>query len=224
MNCLENTRKFVFLGETGSGKTELSVNWAIHLAKNCGRRVCFFDMDQTKGLFRARDLKELLEAEGVEVLETIQFQDSPVVPQGVTGVLEDPESICVFDVGGNAVGARMVGQYARYLEDGWCLYVLNPNRPFSDEASELQDTMEWILKAGRVPHSQVHIISNPCLGDQTTAETVVDGHRRLRKLLREMGREPSMLTVETTLAQEVQKHVECPVYPIRLYVKQLYCT
>ena len=118
----------------------------------------------------------------------------------------------------------MIGQYSRYLEDSNCFYVLNPNRPFSDKSANLKNSMEWILKAGRIPRDRVKIISNPCLGDQTTVETVLKGHSDLTELLKELGLTPSLLTVEEPLMKEVEQKVACPVYPIRLYVKQLYYT
>lgn len=47
-------KNLVFIGEAGSGKTETAVNLALRMAREGGRRVHFFDMDQTKPLFRAR--------------------------------------------------------------------------------------------------------------------------------------------------------------------------
>lgn len=224
MNCLANVRCFTFVGETGSGKTELAVNWAMELARTQKKRVCFFDMDQTKGLFRARDLEAELSAAGVTLFDTVQFQDSPIVPGGVTGALEDEDSLCVFDVGGNAIGARMIGQFSRYLTQGCHFYVINPNRPFSREPQEIQASMEWILNAGRIPETSIKIISNPCLGEQTTVKTVLQDHQKLVESLAIIGREPALLAVNTTLAPEVKAAVGCFVYPVQLYVKNLYMT
>ena len=58
-------KNLVFLGEAGSGKTETSINLARKLACESSRRVHFFDMDQTKPLFRARDCETELENEGI---------------------------------------------------------------------------------------------------------------------------------------------------------------
>ena len=69
-------RHSVFLGASGSGKTELSVNFAVAARQKTGRRLNFIDMDQTKGLFRARDFFDELRAEGVEPVDTFAFQDA----------------------------------------------------------------------------------------------------------------------------------------------------
>ena len=53
-------KNFVFLGEAGSGKSEIAINLAFDLARKCNRKIHFFDMDMTKPLFRSRDLSEEL--------------------------------------------------------------------------------------------------------------------------------------------------------------------
>ena len=49
-------KNFVLLGESGSGKSEIAVNLACVLSKQSpdGKEVHFFDLDQTKPLFRSR--------------------------------------------------------------------------------------------------------------------------------------------------------------------------
>lgn len=222
MNCLDDMQFFTFIGQTGSGKTELSVNWAIKLAHTQKKRVCFFDMDQTKGLFRARDLRDELSKHGVIVFDTVEFQDSPIVPTGVNSALDDPDNLCVFDVGGNAIGTRMIGQYSQQLRKGLYFFVMNPNRPFFDTAEDIQSSLASIMQAGRIPESQLMLISNPCMGRLTTPESVLADHRRLVSLLEPLGKAPTALTVESKLYHAVQDRATCPVYPIELYIKKLY--
>ena len=128
MDALLHKRHCVFLGASGSGKTELSVNFAVSAAKSAV--VSFFDMDQTKGLFRSRDLFDELAANGVETVDTYNFQDAPIVPAGVQSRIRDENTLCVFDVGGNAAGAVMIGQYTGIMrpEDTDYFYVINPCR------------------------------------------------------------------------------------------------
>lgn len=224
MSCPCDAHSYVFLGEAGSGKTELSVNCAIHLARTQNKQVCFFDMDQTKGLFRARDLQKQLEDSGVVLFDTIQFQDSPVVPLGVTGALENEDSICVFDVGGNAIGSRMIGQYSRYLDKACCFYVVNPNRPFSSKAPDVKASMEQVLSASRIPMERVRLVSNPCMGEETSVESILRDHQKLVDILATMGMSPSMLTVDKKYFDAVRTQLNCSIFPIQLYVKNLYKT
>ena len=65
---MTSSSNVVFLGEAGSGKSELALNFAQALAELGGKPVHFFDLDMTKPLFRSRDRREALEALGVEVI------------------------------------------------------------------------------------------------------------------------------------------------------------
>ena len=82
-------KNLVFIGEAGSGKTETAVNLALRMAREGGRRVHFFDMDQTKPLFRARDCEAQLEREGVVFHFQAQYLDAPTVASGVIETLRD---------------------------------------------------------------------------------------------------------------------------------------
>ena len=75
---LEHKKNFVFLGEAGSGKSELAVNFARQLARRTQREVHFFDLDMTKPLFRSRDAAGELEQAGVTHIR--QFGDRRMTP------------------------------------------------------------------------------------------------------------------------------------------------
>ena len=60
-----NRHNFVFLGEAGSGKSEIAINFAKALARTETRPVHFFDLDMTKPLFRSRDAGRELEQAGI---------------------------------------------------------------------------------------------------------------------------------------------------------------
>lgn len=215
-------RHSVFLGASGSGKTELSVNCALRAARTQERQVCFFDMDQTKGLFRSRDLFDILSQQGVEAVEAFRFQDAPVVPAGVASRLFGEHTLCVLDVGGNSSGAAMVGQYAGLLRRNGAdyYYVINPCRPFTDTAEDLEQTMAEILRASGASPGQLRILSNPHMGPETTVELVLTQHRRLEALLDRFGMKPAALCAAEGLASALPSGL--PVIPLRLYLRRFY--
>ena len=43
----EQTKNFVFLGEAGSGKSEIAINFALSLHQQGGKEVHLFDLDMT---------------------------------------------------------------------------------------------------------------------------------------------------------------------------------
>lgn len=183
-DLLGTYKNFVFIGESGSGKTELGINLAMELAKRCPE-VHFFDLDQTKPLFRARDAAGFMEAGGVRVHSQKQFQDIPSMVPGIAESFMDQRQYTLLDVGGNEHGAFMAGQLERYIntEDTCVFFIINVYRPWSKDARHIVETKNRILKACRI--ARVRLISNPNLGPTTTAREVVEGNRRLKRLLGE---------------------------------------
>ena len=64
-------KNFVFIGEAGSGKSESVLSIANKLAEKTGKQVDLFDLDQTKPLYRSRDIQEDFAKRRV----TIHYQD-----------------------------------------------------------------------------------------------------------------------------------------------------
>ncbi len=222
MSCMIVPKhNYIVLGGSGSGKTELALNLAEALAGEAAGKVTFFDMDQTKTMFRARDFRDMLSAGGVSFRDTPGFMDSPVVPHGVTTALEDEDAVCVFDVGGNATGARMIGQFGRYLtpENTVVLYLINPYRVFADTSGQTRRTMREILNASSIQEDLVRIVSNPAYGAKTSSKDIIEGHRQLKRQLDAMGLSVFALTVPAPLAEEVDGRVECTVFPLHLHIK-----
>ena len=50
-DLLDEKKNFLFIGEAGSGKSEIVLNVAAKLAEKTGSRVQVFDMDQSKPLY-----------------------------------------------------------------------------------------------------------------------------------------------------------------------------
>ena len=224
MDNVSFKRHSVFLGASGSGKTELSLNLAIRLSGLTHKKVSFFDMDQTKGLFRSRDLFEVMYGYGIDTVETYNFQDAPIIPAGVVSKIEDENTVCVFDVGGNTAGAVMIGQFTGRMKPDSTdyFYVINPCRPFTDNVEDIERNMVDILMTSGVDPSWIKVISNPNMGRETTAELIVEKHRRLEKMLAQLGIRLEMLCVEEGLAKEVEKDLDVPTIPVQLFIRRLY--
>lgn len=198
----DNKRVFIFLGETGSGKSEIALHWALRLAGS-GKPVRFFDMDQTKPLFRSREAVDLLRENNVMLETGYQFLDSPIIPNAVLEKIKDPASIAILDVGGNVVGARVIGQLAEAWGDPVAAYfVVNCFRPFSSGEGDLAQGLEAIARAARV--RSVSVICNPNFGEQTTLADVVGGYKQTAVMLQETGYVPAFLAAPAELAASVQ--------------------
>lgn len=188
-------RKFVFLGEAGSGKSEISINFALSLAHVADKEVHFFDMDQSKPLFRSRNVKEVLESNGIVFHAGEQYLDAPYVPHGIESILGCKDKIVVLDVGGNSIGSINIGQYAGFLNeaDTTSFFIVNYYRAFSKTGKYIRETMDYVLRSSGI--RDVQVISNPNVGKYTTIEDVAYGHGKVCEFLEQMGHTNSILTV-----------------------------
>ena len=139
----------VFLGEAGCGKSELSVHWALQAAAE-GKKVSFFDLDQTKPLMRSRDVESLLESAGVSVHFEHQTADAPTQVGGLVPALLDEKRTVILDVGGNDTGARLIGGCAHLLKSADAYFVVNPYRPWSGTVEHIDGTLSAVLRAARL--------------------------------------------------------------------------
>ena len=178
---LSEKKNFVFLGETGSGKSEIALNTAVFLRQLGNRNVHVFDLDQTKAMFRARDAAAEMQKQGIEVHYVPQLLDTPVMVNGIIPHLVRPDSASVLDVGGNENAARMVGCLSDYLnrENTAAIYVLNPYRPWSGSAEEIQETLRDVLAACHL--QTLFFAANPTLGPEACVEDVITGLRQLTR-------------------------------------------
>ena len=165
-------RQFVFLGETGCGKSELAIAFALDLAQ-AGRDVHFFDLDQTKPLMRARDAAALLEDCGVHLHYAQQLADAPLQTGGLIPLLLDLNKTVILDVGGNEGGARLIGGYAQALRNAEIFFVVNPYRPWSSTIEQIDQTLSSILLASRLRGPR--FLLNPTLGSDTALWEYLEG-------------------------------------------------
>lgn len=210
---------FVFVGEAGSGKSEVAINFAKWLVELGDRPVHFFDMDMTKPLFRSRDVKAQMEEMGIDFHYEKQFMDAPTVVGGVSRMLKDPDSYVVMDVGGDYIGARSVGGYAPKLNTDQTIvyYVLNAYRPWSNDIDHIDETLGKILGVSHIELGKLHMVNNPNNGLTTTEKEFVEGNRKMAEMVMPyIGVDFSC--VREDLYEKVKGQSESPVFPIRLYL------
>lgn len=183
-DLMKEKKNFVFIGEAGSGKSEIALNIAAILASDTGRDVDLFDMDQTKPLYRSRDLKEAFESKGVDIHFQEQFQDAPTAVGGVRTSLAG-ERYTLLDIGGGHQAAKFAGSYCDLLskEDSVPVYVVNPYRPWTKDVSGINGTMSHILNSIRLDH--IYILANPNLGNETSEDDFIDGLKKTDELFKD---------------------------------------
>ena len=215
---ISHKKNFVFIGEAGSGKTEIALNFAVELSRLGTRPVHLFDMDQTKPNLRARDAAQQLAQAGVRLHYHEQVLDLPSVATGVNECLADPEAFVLLDIGGGAYGSHMIGQFHQMLnrEQTETFYIINPYRPWSQELGDLAETMRRVMGSARL--RTFSLVANPNVGPATGVEEICRGMERLRTVLGgQTPPEPKFVCALEELCPALAQRTSLPLLPIRLY-------
>lgn len=193
-NIIKVKKNIILVGEVGCGKTELSINIANDILNHTQKNVVFFDMDQTKTMFRARDLKKYIN-EKIEFICGESFLDSPLVAPSVIAKLKDENTINILDIGGNEVGAVTLGQYSKFInkENTIVLFLINPYRLLSHTSKSIKNMIENIKNASKI--NDVFIISNPNFGKETDKEIIKEGVKKLDYLLEKINLKSNCLII-----------------------------
>ena len=185
-------KMYVLIGNYGSGKTELALNFAIRSAAD-GDRTELLDLDMVNTYFRLTEPGRLMRMKDIRVVSP-NFTNSSVetlsLPAEVQSAFAMDWDTVVFDVGGDAVGSTALGRYHQDFEalepgDLQVLNVVNIRRPLSgtvEKIIRLQEEME--------AHSRLKItgmINNTNLAQMTTPEELRDGYEMIRQVSEKSG-------------------------------------
>jgi hypothetical protein len=219
---LYRKRVTVFVGHFGSGKTEIALNGALELAAG-GARVTLADLDVVKPYFRSRAAREILAEAGVELLAPTGANvhaDLPIIVPQIRSHLRRSERRLILDVGGDEVGARVLGSLSDVLptEETDCWLVLNFRRPSTPDPERAVEMVREIEAVGRI--SVAGLISNTHLMEETTPGIVVDGYRQAVETARLAEIPVIAVTVAEDLAADLRdEEIECPIVSMRRVVK-----
>lgn len=209
-------RVTLFCGHFGSGKSNIAVNYALHL-RGRGLPVALADMDIVNPYFRSADSRDRLEQAGVQVV-SLPFANSnvdlPALPAELYGLVQRKDIYAVLDVGGDDRGALALGRYVPYLkaEQNYdMLCVMNFYRPLTRTPEEVAEIIREIEAAAGLRFTG--IVNNSNLGMETTAEDVL----RTFPLAEETARLTGLPLVMTTCDARLQDKIPAKdLFPLRL--------
>ena len=207
----------VVVGNYGSGKTEVSINLAVH-RKLAGVDVRIADLDLVNPYFRTREAKGPLSEMGIEVVlppDQYLHADLPILSPLVAGMIRQSAELTLLDVGGDDVGATVLAT----LEDAFknrpmrVLQAVNPLRPFTETIEGCLKIREDIEKAAKLTVDG--IIGNANLIDETSADDIYDGYEFVKRLSGQSGLTLEFITVARKLLPAIDvRRFSCPVLPI----------
>jgi signal recognition particle GTPase len=180
----------VLFGNYGSGKTELSLNLALELAK-AHSDVSLVDLDIVNPYFRSSEHTAMLKEQGIRVVAPVYANtavDLPALPPDIYTAFQGGHA--VLDCGGDSVGAAALGslkaQFDAKRDQVEVLFVINTNRPFQSDAKQLAESLARIEQSARL--SADGLVLNTNLGTGTTGQELEEGLSIARELSESTGK------------------------------------
>lgn len=180
-------KMYVMIGNYGSGKTELALNFAFKAAE-ADRRTELLDLDMVNTYFRLTEPGRMTRMKEIRLVSP-NFANSGIetlsLPAEVASAFAMDWDTVVFDVGGDAVGSTALGRYHEdflALEPGELevLNVINTRRPLAgtvERIIRLQEEMQI--------HSRLKItgmVNNTNLAGMTGPEELRHGYEMIRRV------------------------------------------
>lgn len=214
-------RIHIFAGHFGSGKTEVALNFA-HKAAVKGKKVAIIDLDIVNPYFRTNDVRERLQQEGIRVIASAFANsnlDMPTVPAETASVFYDPETVAIFDVGGDEDGAFALGQYKQYFDSQpYNMYmVVNTKRPMTMGAQDLAEMKQVIEAASRLRFTG--IANNTNLAGETGKDTLLSDYGAVLELSKKTGLPIVMQCGLPAAIEHLSADVAGERFPMEIFIK-----
>ena len=214
------SRVTVLVGHFGSGKTEIALNLAMDQASD-GVPVTMADLDVVKPYFRTRSAKALLTESGIDLLAPEGpniHADLPIIIPEIRSHLRQSLRRLIIDVGGDDVGAKVLGSLSDVVPHGEteCLLVLNFRRPSTPDPEAAVEMVRKIEAVGRLPVAG--LISNTHLMDETDLEVILDGLENAQQTGELLGIPVVAVAAAEDLAVELRARIDRPVLALRRIV------
>lgn len=220
---IEFKKYVIYGGNYGSGKTELSLNTALKMAKS-GKKTVLVDMDIVNPYFRSSEKTELLNEAGIKVVAPCFANttvDVPSLPPDMFMPFDDTTvESAVFDCGGDPVGAAALGQLAPRFEaapeDFEFIYVINTMRPLQETADSILEMMRQIEAVSKLRVTAIACNGN--IANATDAGLVESSIAVTAEAAEKAGVPIKFTAVKEDIADEVGSFAG-DKYPIRLYMR-----
>ncbi len=199
---MEHKRVTIFSGHYGSGKTNVSVNYAKEL-KRLGKQVSIFDLDIVNPYFRTVDAKADLESNGIELIVSPYAEtnvDIPAMNAMSYKINDDKSKFAVIDLGGDDRGALALGRFSQKIleENNYeFVYVVNTFRPETRNIEGLEEIKEEIESVAKMKFTA--IVNNTNLSTETTLEDIENSF----KLVTEFSKKYNLPILFTSVRRDL---------------------
>ena len=213
----------IIIGHYGSGKSEFSMNYVTKLRELVNTKVAISDLDVVNVYFRTREKRDFLQSNNIVPIDSsIQATtlDLPAVSAQVTGPITDKSYNYVVDVGGDDVGARVLGRFSHLVQsddyDMFC--IVNANREKTQTAKEVIDHIRAIEKASKL--KVTGLINNTHLVRETTIDDILKGQELIKEVSNLTNIPIRYVTCLESLIPQLPDNLEGEIFPIKLHMRE----
>ena len=192
MNSVFDSKRLnIFIGAYGSGKSEISVNCAVGIKnRNPEAKVLLADLDIVNPFYRSADAARKLDNMDIRVISPSYANsnvDVPALSGEVYSIFDDESYVGVFDIGGEDMGANVLGSmHNRLLGIDYNLFmVINTLRPFTSDEDSIILMAKDLEAAAKLPITG--FINNTNLLDETRFEDIVHGNEIIHNVSEKVG-------------------------------------
>lgn len=217
----DDKRIRIITGHYGSGKTEFSVNYAVKLAQE-GKKTAIADLDIVNPYFRSREKKKEMEQLGIKVVVPAGMYihaDVPALSSELYALFQDKSYEVVLDVGGDPVGAKILGRFFDYLREGDydMMVVVNANRPDTMDVQSTVKCIDEIERSARVPATG--LINNTHMLRDTTIEDILRGQEVVKGVSKIKNIPVKYISAIEKVAAQLPNDLEGEVFPLKIYMR-----
>ena len=217
----QEARINIIVGHYGCGKTEFAVNLALALSES-GKKTALADLDVVSPYFRSRDQAALLLHSGIKLIASSQRcsdADVPAMPVELNSLIQDKTFTGILDIGGDAVGARVLARLKPQLSVQSCnvLFVLNANRPLVSTPEKAIQYLRHIECTIGMPITG--IVNNTHLCRYTAVADIKKGADLAIQVSLITGIKFVCHVVESSMLSQCEE-LPSPIFPIVLHMKK----
>ncbi|HBH0725358.1 TPA: ATP-binding protein [Clostridioides difficile] len=213
----------IITGHYGSGKSEFAMNYVVKLRDMVSGKVAIADLDVVNVYFRTREKKELMKSLGIQPIDSsinAPTLDLPAISAEVMSPMVDHSYNSVIDLGGDNVGARVIGRFSHLLKEGYydMLFVINANREKTQTSEEVIQYIKEIEKSSKL--KVTGLINNTHLIRFTTIDDVLRGQKVAKEVSEKCNIPIRYVACLENLVEQLPKDLEGEIFPIKLYMRE----